>query len=56
MKTAELLNQLIRASKKLEEALGFENTEPYREATVQRFEYTGDDFLREINLLISRTS
>lgn len=39
-KTIILLNHLKRASVKLEEALSFEDTEPYRESTIQRFEYT----------------
>lgn len=40
MKTHELYHTLEKASKKFEEALGFEDSEPLRESTIQRFEYT----------------
>ena len=40
MKTKQLYENLKKAVGKMEEALGFENTEPMRESTIQRFEYT----------------
>jgi len=40
MKTHHLYKQLQNAVDKLKEAQSFEKTEPLREATIQRFEYT----------------
>ena len=40
MKTKELHKALQKALTKIEEALNFPKTEPMREATIQRFEYT----------------
>ncbi len=40
MKLNELYKQLVKANQKMEEAMHFEDTEPLREATIQRFEYT----------------
>ncbi|MEI7579438.1 MAG: HI0074 family nucleotidyltransferase substrate-binding subunit [bacterium] len=40
MKTAELYQQLSKASLKMQEALTFTESEPYKESTIQRFEYT----------------
>jgi hypothetical protein len=40
MKTREIHGSLIKALAKMKEALLFPDTEPMREATIQRFEYT----------------
>lgn len=40
MVTNELKQSLVKAHNKMEEALTFPNTEPMREATIHRFEYT----------------
>ena len=39
-KAQNLFNSLNKALEKMEEALKFENSEPFRESTIQRFEYT----------------
>lgn len=40
MTTREIHASLIRALAKMKESLSFPDTEPMREATIQRFEYT----------------
>ena len=40
MKTVELYRSLQRALEKMKEAMNFPDTEPMRESTIQRFEYT----------------
>lgn len=39
-KTQELYQSLALALKRMQEALGFPRSDPMREATIQRFEYT----------------
>jgi nucleotidyltransferase substrate binding protein (TIGR01987 family) len=38
--TKQLLDSLLKAVEKVKEAKTFDTTEPFRESTIQRFEYT----------------